>query len=248
MVVKCEKCGAMYILSDEKLKAQEWKLPCTKCQHVTQLAPPGEGKPEGDKPSLSAVQAPVKEAAPVLPQETAELLNQFKANPKSKTFFPVAEYYFKEGKFEDAVNILNEGLKHNPAYLTARLILGRTYVKLERWKEAVSELERVCNQSRENTLAQKNLAIALKALGRIEEARRAIDVVKMFEPKDIEADNILKELIKSGESLAQPEGLHLLVDAAQASQQDQSDQTAQRPVQSADIGGFGRARRDNEEQ
>ena len=205
MVVKCEKCGAMYILSDEKLKAQEWKLPCTKCQHVTQLAPPGEGKPEGDKPSLSAVQAPVKEAAPVLPQETAELLNQFKANPKSKTFFPVAEYYFKEGKFEDAVNILNEGLKHNPAYLTARLILGRTYVKLERWKEAVSELERVCNQSRENTLAQKNLAIALKALGRIEEARRAIDVVKMFEPKDIEADNILKELIKSGESLAQPE-------------------------------------------
>ncbi len=195
MVLKCEKCGAMYILSDEKLQSQDWKFKCTKCQHEAQLKP-GGGK--ADETASPADQAPVRTetAIPVevLPPDIQKYLDQFKADPKSKSFMPVADHYFKEGKFDRALEILDSALKYNPGHLSAHVLRGRVLFSLNRFEEAVSELENVCNQSKENTLARKVLARCYESLGRYDEAENALEIVLMLDSADKEAKDLLDKL------------------------------------------------------
>jgi len=186
MVLKCEKCGAMYIISDEKLKAQDWKFKCSKCQHETVI------KPE-EKPAQQQVPPPEEriESSPVFPPEIQKHYEHYKSDPKSKSFLPVAEYYFKEGKFEDALKIVDEGLKYNPGYITAHILRGRVLFQLNRIEESIQELENVCNQSKENTVARKLLARAYDAIGKYDEAENSLEIVLMFEPGDTEAKELL---------------------------------------------------------
>jgi predicted Zn finger-like uncharacterized protein len=205
MVIKCEKCGAMYILSDEKLKSQDWKFKCSKCQHETQIKP-GEQKPtEGAQPAEQA-RAEAESTIPseALPPDIQKYLDQFKADPKTKSFMPVAEYFFKEGKFERALEILEHALKYNPGYLSAHVLKGRTLFALNRFEEAVTELENVCNQSKENTLARKVLAKAYESLGKYDEAENALEIVLMLDASDKEAKDMLSQL-KSRRSDLQPQ-------------------------------------------
>ncbi len=201
MVLKCEKCGALYILSDEKLKSQDWKFKCTKCQHETQLKPGGE-KPQGVAPPGEKAPVSTESAiiAEVLPEDIQKYLDQFRADPKSKSFMPVAEHYFKEGKFERALEILDSALKYNPGYLSAHVLRGRVLFSLNRFEEAVSELENVCNQSKENTLARKILAKSYEALGRYDDAENALEIVLMLDSGDKEAKELLDRLkeLRSG--------------------------------------------------
>lgn len=186
MVLKCEKCGAMYILSDEKLKSQDWKFKCTKCQHETQLKPGEQKTSEGVQPA-----EPPPES---LPPEIQKHYEEFKADPKSKSFMPVAEHYFKGGKFERALEIVDSALKYNPDYLSAHVLRGRTLFSLNRFEEAIPELENVCNQAKENTLARKVLARAYESLGRYDEAENALEIVLMLDSTDKEAKELLDKL------------------------------------------------------
>lgn len=197
MVLKCEKCGAMYIISDEKLKAQDWKFKCTKCQHETQVKP-------GEQQPVSQVTEPRK-LQESLPPEIQKQLDQFKADPKSKSFMPVAEYYFKEGKLESALELLDNALKYNPGYISAHVLKGRTLFSLNRFEEAISELEKVCEQSKENTLARKILAKSYQAVGRYEEAENALEIVLMLDPADKEAKELIEGIKQlRGKSAEEP--------------------------------------------
>ena len=57
--------------------------------------------------------------------EIAKLTERIDKDPKSKLFVPLAEEHKKAGDIETAINVLMEGLKHNPGYVTARSFLGR---------------------------------------------------------------------------------------------------------------------------
>lgn len=195
MVIKCEKCGAMYILSDEKLKAQDWKFKCTKCQHETQLKPAEQKPAEGTKPAEEArTETGVTAPQELLPPEIQKHYDEFKADPKSKSFMPVAEYFFKEKNFERALEIVDSALKYNPGYLSAHVLRGRTLFSLNRFEEAIGELENVCNQAKDNTLARKVLARAYEALGRYDEAENALEIVLMLDTNDNEAKELLAQL------------------------------------------------------
>ncbi len=47
--------------------------------------------------------------------------------PGSKVFIPLAEEYGKAGRWEDAVAVLEDGLKTYPGFITAMVALGRAY-------------------------------------------------------------------------------------------------------------------------
>ncbi|MFO0700186.1 MAG: tetratricopeptide repeat protein [Nitrospira sp.] len=44
-----------------------------------------------------------------------------------KVFIPLAEEYGKAGRWEDAVVVLEDGLKTYPGFITAMVALGRAY-------------------------------------------------------------------------------------------------------------------------
>ena len=56
--------------------------------------------------------------------EIDRLATQLAKDPQSKAFLPLAEEYCKVGMWEEAVSVLEDGLKYFPGCITAMLVLG----------------------------------------------------------------------------------------------------------------------------
>ncbi|NJB66898.1 tetratricopeptide (TPR) repeat protein [Desulfobaculum xiamenense] len=63
--------------------------------------------------------------------------------PASKVFFPLARLYFEDGKLEDAVSALRQGLERNPEHVEARFLLVEILHALGRGSEAAAEVESI---------------------------------------------------------------------------------------------------------
>ena len=95
-----------------------------------------------------------------------DLRRRVDADPTSIAFAALAEEYRRAGQYEEAVEVCRNGLVRHPAYLSARVTLGRALMELGRLDEAQQELDRVLGT------APENLA-AIRALSEIQ-ARRGV--------------------------------------------------------------------------
>lgn len=93
-----------------------------------------------------------------------DLRRRVEADPTSIAFAALAEEYRRAGQYEEAVAVCRTGLTRHPAYLSARVTLGRALLELNDLDAAQAELEAVLK------IAPENLA-ATRALGDIQ-ARR----------------------------------------------------------------------------
>ncbi len=91
-----------------------------------------------------------------------ELRRRVQADPTSIAFAALAEEYRRAGRFEEAVDVCRTGLTRHPAYLSARVTLGRALIELNQLDEAKMELDQVLS------IAPENLA-AIRALVEIDE-------------------------------------------------------------------------------
>ncbi|MGH7254725.1 MAG: tetratricopeptide repeat protein, partial [Nitrospirales bacterium] len=103
-----------------------------------------------------------------LSPEITKLTKALAKDPKSKLFMPLAEEYVKIGMLEDAVAVLENGLKHYPTFVTARVALGRLYFQLENGAKARTMLEEATKLSPENLLAHKTLARVYERAGAVD--------------------------------------------------------------------------------
>ncbi|MBI5198234.1 MAG: tetratricopeptide repeat protein, partial [Nitrospirae bacterium] len=113
----------------------------------------------------------------------------------SKLFVPLAEEYIKNGMLEEAIQVLQEGLKLHPNYLGARVSLGKVYLQKGMVTEAVGEFEKVVQVSPDNIYSHKHLARLYRDTGRIQDAVSACETILVFVPKDQEATTLLTELL-----------------------------------------------------
>jgi hypothetical protein len=79
-------------------------------------------------------------------------------DPASIAFAALAEEYRRAGKFEAAVATCQAGLQRHPAYVSARVTLGRALLEMGRFEEAREELEQVLRVAPENLSAIRGLA------------------------------------------------------------------------------------------
>lgn len=93
-----------------------------------------------------------------------ELRRRVDIDPASIAFAALAEEYRRAGQFEDAVETCRAGLRRHPAYVSARVTLGRALLAMGAYDEARTELEAVLR------VAPENLA-AIRALAEIHDAR-----------------------------------------------------------------------------
>jgi tetratricopeptide (TPR) repeat protein len=87
-----------------------------------------------------------------------ELRRRVELDPASIAFAALAEEYRRGGQFEDAIAICETGLQRHPAYLSARVTLGRSLLETGRFEEARAQLEQVLRSAPENLAAIRGLA------------------------------------------------------------------------------------------
>ena len=95
-----------------------------------------------------------------------ELRRRIQKDPASIAFAQLAEEHRRAGQFDETVRVCQAGLAQHPAYLSARITLGRAFLEMGRYDEAVGEFEYVLKAAPDNLTAVRELAD-------IEQRRRA---------------------------------------------------------------------------
>jgi tetratricopeptide (TPR) repeat protein len=86
-----------------------------------------------------------------------ELRRRVQSDPTSIAFAALAEEYRRAGRYEEAIEVCRGGLMRHPAYISARVTLGRALLEVNKLDEAASELEQVLKIAPENLTATRTL-------------------------------------------------------------------------------------------
>src|SRR5262245_2780270 len=94
-----------------------------------------------------------------------ELRRRVLADPASIAFAALAEEYRRIGRYEEAIDTCRTGLQRHPAYLSARVTLGRSLIETGEFEAAREELETVLKSAPENLAAIRGLAQIHERIG-----------------------------------------------------------------------------------
>ena len=87
-----------------------------------------------------------------------ELRRRIQKDPASIAFAQLAEEHRRAGQFDEAVRVCRAGLAQHPAYLSARITLGRALLEMGRYDESAAEFEYVLKAAPDNLTAVRELA------------------------------------------------------------------------------------------
>ena len=94
-----------------------------------------------------------------------ELRRRVQLDPASIAFAALAEEFRRMGRHEEAIETCRAGLQRHPAYLSARVTLGRALIETGDYDAAREELETVLRSAPENLAAIRGLAQIHERLG-----------------------------------------------------------------------------------
>jgi tetratricopeptide (TPR) repeat protein len=87
-----------------------------------------------------------------------ELRRRVLADPASIAFAALAEEFRRVGRYEEAIETCRTGLQRHPAYLSARVTLGRALIETSDYEGAREQLETVLRSAPENLAAIRGIA------------------------------------------------------------------------------------------
>jgi predicted Zn-dependent protease len=94
-----------------------------------------------------------------------ELRRRVQADPASIAFAALAEEYRRVGRYDEAVATCLAGLQRHPAYMSARVTLGRALVETGDLDGAREQFDMVLRSAPENLAASRGLAQIHERLG-----------------------------------------------------------------------------------
>ena len=94
-----------------------------------------------------------------------ELRRRVQLDPASIAFAALAEEFRRMGRHHEAIETCRAGLQRHPAYLSARVTLGRALIETGDYDGAREELETVLRSAPENLAAIRGLAQIQEHLG-----------------------------------------------------------------------------------
>jgi predicted regulator of Ras-like GTPase activity (Roadblock/LC7/MglB family)/lipopolysaccharide biosynthesis regulator YciM len=136
--------------------------------------------------------------------EVDELKKRLAQNPDSLIFVPLADAYRKAGMFEDAIEVCKKGLEKHPAYMSARVVLGRIYNEKEMLDEAVEELKKVEAVDVDNIMVHSMLGNVYIKKKMYAQAVEQFQRVLSLNPEDTETQEKLQEALSAKQSPAAP--------------------------------------------
>lgn len=121
-----------------------------------------------------------------------QLRYQVREDPSSRLFFQLGELLRKEGRPDEAVRILSEGLEKHPRYVAAWVSLGRALLTLGNHQQAEEALERALELDPENGVAARVVGEAAIARGDWLRAVKALKLARGLSPRDRALDERIR--------------------------------------------------------
>lgn len=103
------------------------------------------------------------------------LREKLREDPRSLAFVPLADGLRREARFEAAMEVLREGLRHHPEHAPARVVLARLHLDAGRRRSAQAVLEEVARADPENVTAGVLYARMLIEEGRQRDALAVLE-------------------------------------------------------------------------
>ena len=100
-----------------------------------------------------------------------DLRRRADSDPASIVFAALAEEYRRAERFQEAIATCRAGLEHHPAFLSARVTLGRALIEVGELGEAKEALEYVVSAAPENLAAIRALADIHRRQGELDEEK-----------------------------------------------------------------------------
>jgi len=119
---------------------------------------------------------------------------QFRRQPDSLVFARLADAYRKAGDAHRALAVLEEGIRRHTDYLSAHIVLARTYWDLGRFEDARSAFERVIEIDAENLVAIQGLAEIARGADDTVAEIAWLERLTLADPQDPEPGARLEEL------------------------------------------------------
>jgi tetratricopeptide (TPR) repeat protein len=122
------------------------------------------------------------------------LRRRVQQDPSSIAFAQLGEEYRRAGQLQEAVDVCRAGLEIHPAYISARVTLGRALLELQQFDQAQLELEQVVKSAPENLAAIRGLAEAHHRQGSLVQALAQYRAALAIAHHDPDLEHIVNEL------------------------------------------------------
>lgn len=126
-------------------------------------------------------------------------LTTLEKDPSSRVFAPLAEYYRKNGLLTQAIDTLNQGIKHNPSYVLGHLGLSFCHYDNGDFKRAYDILRPLVDSNRDNIRMLRLFSEVCLELKKTEEALQNLKYLLFINPKDHDAAQKVEALEKDNE-------------------------------------------------
>jgi Flp pilus assembly protein TadD len=133
-----------------------------------------------------------------------DLRRRVEKDPASIAFAQLGEEFRRAGRFGDAIDTCRAGLARHPAYLSARVTLGRSLIALGDFDQAERELTLVLRTAPENPAALRGLAEIEQHRGNLPEALVRYEAALGLVPHDPELNHLVRALRHEIERAAAP--------------------------------------------
>lgn len=130
----------------------------------------------------------------VFPDRLTQLRARWESDPASRIFLQLAEEYRHLGRVQDALAVLDKGLKEHPGYLSALVAKGRCHLELGEGEGARVVLERVVKQDATQMVANKLLVRAYLETGDPVRARERLDLYSLLNDSDPEIEELRRRI------------------------------------------------------
>jgi tetratricopeptide (TPR) repeat protein len=140
------------------------------------------------------------------PDRLSQLRTRWQGDPSSRVFLQLAEEYRHLGRVQDALEVLDSGLKEHPGYLSALVAKGRCLLELGDADKARGVLERVVQQDATQMVANKLLVRAYLETGEPERAGQRLDLYSLLNDSDPEIEELRRRVVAMSRPPRAPDG------------------------------------------
>lgn len=107
--------------------------------------------------------------------------------------------FFKQGKWEDAISSYTKGIDMDPKSASTHVLYSNRamcFIKLQKWALAEADASMCIDLNKTFPKGFFRRAVARKALGKLQEARRDLEIVLVLCPGDVEAETEIQSVTK----------------------------------------------------
>jgi tetratricopeptide (TPR) repeat protein len=119
---------------------------------------------------------------------------QYSHNPDSLVFARLADAYRKAGDPDKALQLLEQGLRRHPDYLSAHIVRARAFRDLGRHDEAVLAFQAVLELDGQNLVAVQGLAALAAERDHLHESKHWYELITQIDPMNLEAAENLRRV------------------------------------------------------